>query len=1290
MIGSMPVNAQIEVPLAGALAAGSWALKLNSTILFSSGLQDLITFLDQTTLLQAFGLPSFSSIFPDELKQIPTIFLDEVQILLNPLQLQFQYLTFRLLSVESINYADYLLIDKVGVRVNLAPAAGASGISLFIFGTVKMGETATLDVSVLIPENFSQNNWIFMMSGEVDLESINDVELLPINTPIEELQLPDGFFTLETLNLDLFEVDFNPLQANLSTIILSVAISGACELISDLSFENPSMSLNIDDPFNQGAPPARKLTGTFAGTIQVGDISFSIDAEKQTEGWSFTGATEPGSIPIGQLISSLAAQFNLELPDFINDISLESLSLTFNTTAAETPATSGGTGVAAPQTESVVFNCEGAFPLDDQQAIISLAVDVRRVSGGPFYGSLGGELAISPLLFTTTYSQSAADNFFVAAYSHQEASRSIDLKDLIASASSTVAAYIPESLAVDLKYVLFAFSKDTTGSKLLFGLDLGTSINLSDLPLVGQAFPADEAVSVNDLQVLVASKLFEQNLITTLKSSFPAQITALPQGDLSAGLWVSASMSFGDSTLPLDLPVSGGAATNPAMTRPPATTPAATTANVAATDNAKWFTLQKSFGPVYFRRVGVQYQGNLLTFLLDASLTVGGLTLSLDGLSVGSPLDKFDPQFNLKGIGIDYKGGPVSIGSAFLRKQVTSNGQTYDEYDGAALIKTEQLTISAIGSYAYFNEQPSLFIYAVLDYPLGGPSFFFVTGLAAGFGYNRSLIMPSIDQVAKFPLVDEAINGTGNPNDLEGELRKISAYIPPTVGEMFLAIGIKFTSFKIIDSFVLLTASFGNRFELNLLGLSTLISPPQASQTSALAVVQMAIKATFLPDDGFLGVLGQLTPASYILSRDCQLTGGFAFYSWFSGPHAGDFVQTLGGYHPLFTIPDHYPRVPRLSVNWRVDSNLSIKGDAYFALTSSALMAGGSLQATWHSGDFKAYFKAAADFLVAWKPYHYDAKIRVTMGVTYKFDVDVGLGKVRKTISVDVGSDLHIWGPEFSGKAHVKLDVVSFDVTFGDASKSKPKAINWSEFKSSFLPAASQVCSLSVKAGLVKNSEDAKWIINPKDFCITVDSAIPSKEAYRSKPLAGGTQQDTPISSSSAYQKGFGIGPMAVEASNLSSKYYITILRNGTEWAGEDFQYAPVLKKVPAGLWGQSVSPSLKAPAFIEPALTGFDISPGKLPTPGETADIERENLQYDPIPIRDAYRWETYLAFAATSAEAAQRTEEIRRTITDPAVAATREQLLTTLGVTAPIVLAADDVADSFLIPPEIGTLAG
>ncbi|MDX2030919.1 MAG: DUF6603 domain-containing protein, partial [Blastocatellia bacterium] len=1019
-----------------------------------------------------------------------------------------------------------------------------------------------------------------------------------------------------------------------------------------------------------------------AGYLSVAGVDVELTANHPADasaGWEFQGSTGPRqSIPIGAFVENLASLFGDEVkekvPAAIADLRIEDLGVNYKTKSGD-----------------FSFTCKANFPIDsaNNSATISIAVVIaithennsRKIDFG---GTLEVKVANlnAPLVFNIKFeeakTQAQTTSLFVASYSG--GNQNLNVGDLIRAVAqgNPEWAKVLDGLSIDLKDALFAFHKTGEEKKFLFGLDIGASVNLSNLPLVGKEFPPDQTVGVEDLQLLVASRDFTAAEANAVNALLPNGVTRLPvqaQGAEPAvrqGANVAAQMKFGGVTQTLALPVAATPAATPAAPAPAA----GTTAMTAATDNAKWFTVQKTFGPVHFGRVGVQYQNAELWFLLEATLSAAGLTLSLDGLAAGSPLSQFKPEFKLNGLGIDYKSGPVEIAGAFLRRQAQTGGQTYDEYDGAALIKTEEFALSATGSYAYYNGAPSLFVYGVLDYPLGGPAFFFVTGLAAGFGYNRGLIMPPIEQVASFPLVAQAIQGPRETKSLDDMLKSVSQYIPPDPGQMFLAVGVKFTSFKIIDSFVLLTVAFGNRFELNLLGLSTLVSPPiSPPNVPPLAVVQMAIRAAFLPDEGFLGVQGQLTAASYIFTRDCHITGGFAFFSWFKGEHAGDFVQTIGGYHPGFSVPSHYPKVPRVGISWQVDANLSIKGEAYYALTSSALMAGGSLQAVWQSGDLKAWFNAGADFLIAWKPYHYDAHIYVNMGVSYTFSI-FGF---RKSISVDVSADLHIWGPDFSGTAHIKLWIVSFDVRFGAAAAQRPTAIGWADFKSSFLPGGGLpdggVCGISISRGLVKQVKEAKgdlWIVNPKEFCLTTDSVIPSKEAYsRSDKLPA------------MFETNFGVGPMEVVAGNLASRQTITITRNGAEAVEADFTYTPVRKRMPAGMWGQSLTPTINGQKYIEDAVAGFEIRPKSQPAPGQTANIDRANLRDSAETIPNAYRWENFGAFTARGGDDPQRRAQMRPGITDEGKILLSDLLTGGFELTI-----TDATIDAFLIAPQIGEI--
>src|SRR5262245_59681729 len=166
-----------------------------------------------------------------------------------------------------------------------------------------------------------------------------------------------------------------------------------------------------------------------------------------------------------------------------------------------------------------------------------------------------------------------------------------------------------------------------------------------------------------------------------------------------------------------------------------------------------------------------------------------------------------------------------------------------------------------------------------------------------------------------------------------------------------------------------------------------------------------------------------------------------------------------------------------------------------------------------------AWLKPRAYFLIAWNPYHYDASIYVNVGASYTFDINLLFTRLRVTISVDVGAQLHLWGPDFSGTARIDLSVISFTIAFGARASQTPKPIEtWKEFQDSFLPLPKDVCTISVKSGLVRTIKDGaaeRWVINPKQFSLIVDSAIPLKSAsLLGEKLDANTD--------------FGIAPMAI------------------------------------------------------------------------------------------------------------------------------------------------------------------
>lgn len=449
-----------------------------------------------------------------------------------------------------------------------------------------------------------------------------------------------------------------------------------------------------------------------------------------------------------------------------------------------------------------------------------------------------------------------------------------------------------------------------------------------------------------------------------------------------------------------------------------------------------WIQINKTLAILTLHRIGVGLDGARLALVVDASLSVSPLTFQLNGAGIGVNLsDASDLGFYLSGFGVSFQNNTLSISGEFNR-----SGKSYT---GKLLIQIKEISVFALAEY---SPDGHLFAYAVLSGKLGGPPAFCVTGLALGFGYNKRIIQPPVEKVASFPLIRAAM-GKLETGQMLSELKD---HIVDEAGQRFLSFGVKFTTFEIAESFVLMTVDFGNRFEINVIGLSNITMPPNCgAEAKPIAKAQLALKAAFRPDEGFLGIEARLTSESYILSDKCRLTGGFAFYTWFGGAHQGDFVITLGGYHPRYALtkPAHYPNVPRVGFHWDMDK-VNISGEMYFALTPSAMMAGGRLSMTYTAGKFKAYFVLKADFLICWKPFSYDASLRLTMGCSYHVD----LWFVSFTLSIELGVGLHLWGPDFSGTAWVDLGIISISVSFGANAAKGGSSIDWSNFKETFLP----------------------------------------------------------------------------------------------------------------------------------------------------------------------------------------------------------------------------------------------
>lgn len=1088
------------------------------------------------------------------------------------------------------------------------------------------------------------------------------------------------------------------------------------------SLENINININYAN---------EKVFGSISATIAIADVEILLSASRpETGGWEFRGNTlEHSKIPIGDLIEKLSQKIgnnpDIKLPAPLKSLEIENLGMSFLTSeetkdfkvygelkfkiedkevdlklsieickkADKYKADFGGELVIRDLVFDVRFSgnaddnyfiatyshTEGIIEKETLSTLISdpdgLFTDLINKRYINDQGTLQDEFKkltyFSEMNLDTKY-QSNKEKIFNALRNCQH--KDLNIKELIKKVSTDFAEIIPDDLEIGLKDVLFCFRKDNAKKGFVLGIDISTNINLSHFPLIGQVLPPDKSVSVNDLQVLILSNDFTQTEIGNFNNLLPPSVTRLPVRDSSRGIEISAEMKLGEEARTLTLPISSHKSTPAKKELFQLTTPGLLGNDGAITsDSTKWFNLKKSLGPIYFDKIGVTYRQSKVWCLVDASFSLSVFKIDLEGFNIRMPLNVplKVPDFGLEGLALTYKMDPLEISGGF--RNIPLDPPDF-RFDGEILIKANAFSFSAIGSYANYQGNTSLFIFALLNYPLGGPSFFFVTGLAGGFGYNSKLNLPDIDGVADFSLVKAVFpskNPFSKPNDLAQVMQSMGNDICFSCGEYWIAAGVKFSSFELIQSFVLLNVQFGNSLEIALLGLSQLSIPTKIPQPIAYA--ELAIEVYFSADKGILEVCAKLTSASYIFSKDCHLTGGFAFYLWFKGTEAGDFVVTLGGYHPHFVKPDHYPLVPRLGLNWTIGDLLTIKGGIYFALTPNALMAGGALEVLFHCSALDAWLIAYADFLLAWKPFHYEVAIGVSIGVSVHLDIWITV--IRFTLQL--GAQLEFWGPEFAGKVCIQLWIIDITISFGDSNPGK-QPIEWEEFKVSFLPktnlpgksiqnvngAETLVCNIKVIDGLIKEiSSDKKdndnidWLIKPENFNLLTNSSIPSKNASFNN-------KDQKIKSDVRWNENFGVAPVDIKPEEIETVHKIILAKfdenqhTFIEYSDESsLEITPIIRKMPAALWGIKLQQELNDDRLIDNALVGFNII-SKKPIAEKTLPVNLQKLLFNPQTLN--FNWQRILDFPEKSDyDQKQAFEILKSTIKENS---DRENILTQL----------------------------
>lgn len=454
---------------------------------------------------------------------------------------------------------------------------------------------------------------------------------------------------------------------------------------------------------------------------------------------------------------------------------------------------------------------------------------------------------------------------------------------------------------------------------------------------------------------------------------------------------------------------------------------------------------------------GPEYAGMLTIDHPKASFSAMGFYGSMTVFKIGRKKEMLDE--------LDAGKIPKTLGEKLVAEKITpaqstpvTKNRAINEWELTAADSTAY-TVRIIENDLYLlRPEKTFFIYAMLSAANGcgptiGPIQF--TGIALGYGYNRSLIVPRIEEVAKFPLVQMALGESKAQNfDISKQLGKpledpvsvladMKDYVVQQQGQQFACLGVRFTVSGIITCFALVVVQWTySEIELSMIGLAR-FQHPRDPKATPICYVELQLLMTLKPKDGTFQLQALLTNNSWIVNKDCKLTGGFALFVWFDGEHKGDWVITFGGYHPRFVRPAHYPIVPRIGVNWRISNNLTMKGSMYLAITPSCGMLGLRSEMVFRAGRVSAWFTAFLDVIVNWQPLYFEADI----GISLRVEVSLWITSLKVTI----GASIRMWGPPVGGIAHIDLAVISFDIDFGEKPKKPELVSSWQVFCYNFL-----------------------------------------------------------------------------------------------------------------------------------------------------------------------------------------------------------------------------------------------
>ncbi|KAK7419843.1 hypothetical protein QQZ08_010677 [Neonectria magnoliae] len=564
--------------------------------------------------------------------------------------------------------------------------------------------------------------------------------------------------------------------------------------------------------------------------------------------------------------------------------------------------------------------------------------------------------------------------------------------------------------------------------------------------------------------------------------------------------------------------------------------------------------------------------GELINFTMGVRLP---RSTEGDGIQL-SDWNKLVIDMDLDGLSLGMTGSNLNVAGFLQRIREKREDMLIEGFEGGIGVKFKSYEFTAFGSYKGVKTGPgadefvSLMVYGMMQGPILKTPYVEICGISGGFGLGSQLTLPHVSQIHTFPLL---MGATPNAVETFAKLRGSDngpRYITETNGSSWFAVGILATACETVDVSAVLTLPLSpNVSELSIVGTASARFPRDKPPEKALASIKLNFQGTIEITHGFLLFQGQISDGSFLLFNNCLLTGGFVVGAWFGpSPQAGDWCISIGGWHPAYIAPGHYPPPPpRLGIDWTCSNQLSLKGQAYAAVTPDALMGGVAVSVLYKTGCCGANFDFRADFILCMHPIHYDARVYVSASLWF----ELCFWGMRRKLSIPFGAELHVSGPPFGGDVYFDWCVVKIRVEFG-RQQSKPRQLTLREFIDVCLKKSNTDTEtdhvLSLEAGAVapnKVSNEAQrpqtpWVVRGPALVFSVVSRVPSLAVDLPGALVPSKQMGGRILSR----------PMQLSANSqgLTASLTVQITRSGSNVTVKGFSFDIVQEKVPASLWG--------------------------------------------------------------------------------------------------------------------------